>query len=847
MPTLKRSLRLVVNLFALCAAWTCGPSTASAQTIGQSGGTGMFTFSLPLGVGLGTTSIETLGPTSHTPTWVRVVSSGVLSVSQSGVPTYFVSYAVDPNPTNLFRGALISNSTGGSAVIQQGCAAFEIGGLGVGARGDQMVLRVVVPPTDVPPETCMWGPITTADSWLTITRGGSGTGLGTIELAWDANLTTTERVGTLVSGVPALTVRQSISTSFLVFRESKLDSKRGTFGTKDDEIPGIDHVGFSWEGLVYESHPGYPANTVDPNGNPVGRYMEGADADDDDFIEIIKLDGVQSQHSLKTFEHDSTTSQTHTSRYEAIQVDTAIGNKLVERIESVRGKAFLGLPPIETTPLDVLFSVLSPANQKGGNGEFTCVGLVEWAAEQAGVSFGQGFIPNVFESFLAPYLGDTLFISVPTLTPELLLYAAQGQAKLFDAKRWVQALFDPVDFLITDPIGRRLGFVEGVGIVREIPGAFYPGNGKLEHVLIPDALPGTYSIRLVGVGAEVWAAVDAAGAATSVARFLGRGEEHTVEVQVSPAPGAAGDVDGNGEITNGDVTALLAVLGATAVANDAGDLDRDLAITNNDVLLLRRLVSASTVENEPPVVEVPANITKEATGPGGATVDFTVDATDDDTPGPVVCTSGSGAVFPIGTTSVSCSSIDSRGAEGTADFLITVRDSTPPGLTVPNGLSLTATGPAGASLSFAASAIDLVDGTIAPTCVPAPGAMIPVGSSVVTCSARDRANNLATASFSVIVSPGSPANTAAEQMNALFLSVINDSKLPANLKTALASRIQEALSDFDPANLRQRKLACLSLSLFMSLVRAHSGRTIPRARAEQYILDATRIRRLLGC
>ena len=44
------------------------------------------------------------------------------------------------------------------------------------------------------------------------------------------------------------------------------------------------------------------------------------------------------------------------------------------------------------------------------------------------------------------------------------------------------------------------------------------------------------------------------------------------------------------------------------------------------------------------------------------------------------------------------------------------------------------------------------------------------------------------------------------------------------MKTALVARIQEVLARFDPSNPRDRQLACASMSLFIALVRAHSGR-----------------------
>jgi hypothetical protein len=53
--------------------------------------------------------------------------------------------------------------------------------------------------------------------------------------------------------------------------------------------------------------------------------------------------------------------------------------------------------------------------------------------------------------------------------------------------------------------------------------------------------------------------------------------------------------------------------------------------------------------------------------------------------------------------------------------------------------------------TFSASAIDLVDGAIAPGCVPASGTLFAVGTTTVTCSATDSHGNTGSADFNVTV------------------------------------------------------------------------------------------------
>jgi probable HAF family extracellular repeat protein len=78
-------------------------------------------------------------------------------------------------------------------------------------------------------------------------------------------------------------------------------------------------------------------------------------------------------------------------------------------------------------------------------------------------------------------------------------------------------------------------------------------------------------------------------------------------------------------------------------------------------------------------------------------------------------------------------------------------DTTPPVITVPGNLSAEATGPGGAAVSFAASASDAVDGSVAVSCAPATGSTFPLGTTTVTCTASDTHNNAATSSFTVTV------------------------------------------------------------------------------------------------
>lgn len=156
----------------------------------------------------------------------------------------------------------------------------------------------------------------------------------------------------------------------------------------------------------------------------------------------------------------------------------------------------------------------------------------------------------------------------------------------------------------------------------------------------------------------------------------------------------------------------------------------------------------------PPVITTPSQVNAEATGPAGAAVTYTVTVSDPSDPSPTLtCAPASGAVFPLGATTVGCTATNASGAQAAASFPVIVADTTPPSLTVPADITVTATSAGGAVVTFTASATDLVGGSLPPACVPASGSLFPVGTTAVQCTAADPAGNSASAAFSVRVDP----------------------------------------------------------------------------------------------
>lgn len=152
-----------------------------------------------------------------------------------------------------------------------------------------------------------------------------------------------------------------------------------------------------------------------------------------------------------------------------------------------------------------------------------------------------------------------------------------------------------------------------------------------------------------------------------------------------------------------------------------------------------------------PVITVPADMIVEAQSFAGATVTYTASAVDGDgDPISVTCSPPSGSTFGFGRTTVTCTARDGNRTT-TKRFYITVVDTKPPAITVPPPQRVSTTSRSGKAVAYTASASDVVDGPVALTCFPAPGALFPVGTTTVTCSAADRRSNSSSAAFAVTV------------------------------------------------------------------------------------------------
>lgn len=119
----------------------------------------------------------------------------------------------------------------------------------------------------------------------------------------------------------------------------------------------------------------------------------------------------------------------------------------------------------------------------------------------------------------------------------------------------------------------------------------------------------------------------------------------------------------------------------------------------------------------------------------------------------VSCSPASGSTFPMGRTRGTCTATDAAGRTGRLTFVVFVSDNTSPTFaSLPESIVVDSTSAQGAIVTFPIpTATDLVDPDVRVTCNPDTGRRFRVGTTLVTCRARDAAHNVAVATFTVVV------------------------------------------------------------------------------------------------
>jgi len=155
---------------------------------------------------------------------------------------------------------------------------------------------------------------------------------------------------------------------------------------------------------------------------------------------------------------------------------------------------------------------------------------------------------------------------------------------------------------------------------------------------------------------------------------------------------------------------------------------------------------------------LPSALSAEAQGPSGAVVSYSASAVNPAGKAQALdCQPPSGATFPLGATTVTCTVTAGDGTTESQSFVVTVSDTLPPSMTPMADQVVEADGPAGSSVTYISpTAVDLVDGAIPVGCTPNSGAMFPLGTTTVSCSAFDSRGNMGTTSAQVRVVDTTP-------------------------------------------------------------------------------------------
>src|SRR5918997_1728211 len=214
------------------------------------------------------------------------------------------------------------------------------------------------------------------------------------------------------------------------------------------------------------------------------------------------------------------------------------------------------------------------------------------------------------------------------------------------------------------------------------------------------------------------------------------GNSATESIEVSYTATATDAVDGSVPVTCDPASGSTFPLGTTTVNCSATDAAGNEATGSFNVIVQDKTA---------PTLELPSDITQEATGQNGAAVTYTATATDAvDGSVPVTCDPASGSTFPLGTTTVNCSATDAAGNTGTGSFNVIVQDTTKPEIQVTSSISN------GQEFYFgdvpgapSCSATDIASGVNSDGCKVS-GYTTAVGSHIVTFTATDNAGNTAT-------------------------------------------------------------------------------------------------------
>jgi hypothetical protein len=215
------------------------------------------------------------------------------------------------------------------------------------------------------------------------------------------------------------------------------------------------------------------------------------------------------------------------------------------------------------------------------------------------------------------------------------------------------------------------------------------------------------------------------------------------------SPGGASAADIGGSVTISGPGAGFYPLGTTTVTYVATDQSGNTSTCTSSI---------TVVDTTPPTITCPPPIVVEAdrfqaafVTPGGASAS--------DVAGSVTISGPPAGVYPLGTTLVIYTAVDESANRSSCSTSITVQDTTPPSITCPANIEVTAGAGGTAVVTYAVTASD-IGGAVAITGNPASGSTFAIGTTTVTAVATDEVGNSASCSFTVTVKQGLPTSAA---------------------------------------------------------------------------------------
>jgi predicted extracellular nuclease len=187
-----------------------------------------------------------------------------------------------------------------------------------------------------------------------------------------------------------------------------------------------------------------------------------------------------------------------------------------------------------------------------------------------------------------------------------------------------------------------------------------------------------------------------------------------------------------------------------------GDPTRPERVSDHDM----PVAYFSLPEASSPALHLPADITAEATGPGGAAVTYAVTVTDAvDATVPFACTPASGSLFPFAVTTVSCTATNSRNKTASGSFHVKVADTIAPFVTASATVNGAAYTPGRFTNQVVVVSFACTDSGSGVATFTAPISLSAEGiNQSVSGSCTDNAGNIATATFSGINIDRTPPN-----------------------------------------------------------------------------------------